>query len=248
MKRLTLALRPRWPQSALLLLALSASATPSVAQLAGTAVGAEACEPAAWPPTTLLSPAEWGDRQLALASEIRRRISAPPGDQPAPRMAPLAIDSIWKQDSSAVEWALADVMGDAWSTSESEAILAGLTYAAYSGRSEPLLMASVINASPARQLIAMRAVHRPISQRAELQVLRIACDAAWLLRTMKSDSTYWLPPLPAWAYRQEDLMFEGYRLMSDERRAAVKPYFSKALGTSGRLDIIESQSTGSERR
>ncbi|HMU61152.1 MAG TPA: hypothetical protein PKA66_05165 [Gemmatimonadales bacterium] len=99
-----------------------------------------------------------------------------------------------------------------------------------------------------RQLLAMRSVHRPISQAAETQVLRIACDAVWLLRAMKNDSSNWIPPLPAWAFLQEDILFEGYRLISDERRAAVKPYFSKALGTSSRLDFIESQSMGSEGR
>lgn len=187
----------------------------------------------------VILPTEWGVEQGEIGSEVRRRLSTPPVDSATYSMVPLSIDDLWRRDSSAVEWSLAEVLGDRWSAPESEAILAGLTYAAYSGRAEPVLIGGAMRGPPNRQLLAMRAVSQPLSTAAEAQVMHVICDAAWLLRAMRRDSTYWTPSLPEWGYQLEDLLYEGYRLLSAGRRDDMRAFLSGILLAPKRLDLID---------
>ena len=130
-------------------------------------------------------------RAAELLSPVHPRTSRPRdgagiGDSTAQRK----LDDWWENDSTTVEWALARLATDPSLTGRYIAGLAAQGYRRLSGR--PLLILAGLESNrsqdlPFDGLSAIRALETPAQ---EAVVFRYACDAAWLLLSLRSDRMY----------------------------------------------------------
>jgi hypothetical protein len=101
------------------------------------------------------------------------------------------IERLWRQDSLALLGTLAEIITNQRAFPYRHAELASRYYHQLSGRELPLLALGTFENDMERVALMLRALRRPLSTPAEAIVLAYSCDAAWQMRAVASDSTYY---------------------------------------------------------
>lgn len=128
----------------------------------------------------------------------------------------------WKEDSATVQWALARLTTDRSIAGRYVTGLAAQEYLRLSGRSWPILASLEGNHTEDLPFDALSAIRTLDDLAEEAVVFRYACDAAWLLSVLRSDTSY-----AAWAWNASASLqwpLDARYVLEESRRLILGPY------------------------
>lgn len=143
-----------------------------------------------------------------------------------------SLGALMRQDSAAVEWALAELATSPDVASRSTAISASHWYARYFGSARPILHFLQESGDDWYRSLALGAISRAPSAAEQGIIFAYACDAAWMLGTLRADRAYrrWAWDQGAdlhWPFELRYLLDDAVRLLSGRQREIVQRLQSK---------------------
>lgn len=129
-------------------------------------------------------------RVAAIADSLRKAIPSSPEGIEGASIWPIrrVLDPLALADSVEFQWALASLIVDNRTTTTFAAVVAAQYFSAYGGSAEQLLTAFHEAAEPPDRLLwVLLALEPPLTRRAERDLFRYGCVAAWALAQLESD-------------------------------------------------------------
>ena len=173
----------------------------------------------------------------AVAQRLRPLLVGVNIDDPRPTRADARIRALWKQDSTAVESALAGLIADPLSGADVVANAAAW-YRTLSGRPMPLLAEMDGVTGLRRRLNALASVQALATADDAARTYAMACDAGWLLVQLEHDPQYarilWHGGGAEWPGLAANILREAERLLPAAYRPAIAQLRAVAESTEAR--------------
>lgn len=197
-------------------------------------------------------PEGWGDRREVWSTRVLNSLRQTPQeawDDDAEDDGELAaLRQFWREDSTALAWSLADVIGNDFVATRSDAARAASAYRRLRLPAGPVLEAIRWSADGVRQYEGLTAIDLPLSIAEERMVLLFACDALWLATQLAGDRDYWHRPSGVpWALRNREVLVRAFWLLSPQVQAGLAPAIAGALGPSVESRLNEAMSPARRR-
>ena len=144
------------------------------------------------------------------------------------------VDSAWKSDPEATAWTLA-VLLDPMEAGIGASNFAQVQYRRRSGNWYPALFPGSSRSDPSQSQQVLSALVGPVPDSAALHVVWHVCDAAWALRSLRSDSVYYA----YYRAHPSDLFWvhETFEVFGEASRILRAPWADSVAGMAKELEL-----------